>query len=195
MGKHKSKLERFQDICDAVFFAKERGIKPVPYQVAKEIKYPQSHTTNYMNELARKKILIKNKEGEYSLPVFKKAKDLDKNSKYYSLKLIDTLRNSFSKPSVQEPVVVYKNKHHKKKKPKYIKKDVEELDDQFSYFLDIINDFPLSMFVFSKKSLLLWIEQELRNLKKAKNHEDILEIRKNLDKIIEIVQESTEIIK
>lgn len=194
MAKHKSKLERFQDICDMVFFSDSKKIKPVPYQVAKEIKYPQSHTSNYMNELARKKILLKNKKGEYSLPKFKNLKEVEKNSKYYSLRLIDTLRSSFEKPKLKKES---KSLHtiKKTKKQEYLNKDIREIDEHFSYFLDIIEDFPLSFFIFSKKSLLFWVEQELKQLKKASTYEDILEIRRSLDKIIEIVQESTNVIK
>ena len=195
MTKHKSKLERFRDICEAVFFADERGIKPVPYQVAKEINYPQSHTTSYMNELARKKILNKNKNGLYSLPNFKSLKQLENADrklqlgKYYSWDILEHLRNNIDGGSK------HKVHHSKHSKSDNIEKDREDIDEEISFILDMINEFPTSYLFISKKDLLKWIEKEIVKLKNASSKKDISHLRFDVDLIIKLLQDSANIVK
>jgi len=198
MAKHKSKLERFRDICEAVYYSEEKGIKPVPYQIAKEIGYPQSHTTSYMNELAKKRILIKNKNGIYYLPKFKSIGDLDKAdkklqlSKYYTWEIFDKLRKHLS-GDVEEH---HAAKAHKKKKVHHnIDNEKDKIDEELLHILDVIDEIPLSFFVISKKDLLKWIEQTIIKLKKAESKHDLDHIRFDIDLIIKLLEDSTKVTK
>ena len=204
MVKHKSKIERYRDICDAVFFSNSKGIKPVPYQVAKEIGYPQSHTTSYMNELAKKKILIKKKSGIYSLPKFRDSKQLEKAidkmqlSKYYSWKIIDKLRNDLSEKEELEDNVEHAEIQQESDVEKEwfrIQKEKDKIDKEISYILDIIKDFPLSFFVIHKTDLLKWIKKEIQRLEDASSFEELDSIAFNIDLIIRILGDSARIIK
>lgn len=200
MAKHKSKLERFRDICEAVFFSDEKGLKSVPYQVAKEIGYPQSHTTSYMNELAKKKILIKDKNGIYSFPKFKSISDLEKAdeklklSKYYSWNILDKLRKDLGGGEEHHHEASHKHKtthvDHSK-----LKKDKEDLDDEISQILDMIDGFPLSFLIISKEDILRFLEQEIIKLKNATSHHELENIQFNIDLIIQILDDSAKVVK
>ncbi|UCD03663.1 MAG: hypothetical protein JSW73_03930 [Candidatus Woesearchaeota archaeon] len=201
MAKHKSKLERFRDICEAVFFSDERGIKPVPYQIAKEIGYPQSHTTSYMNELAKKRILIKTRNGMYHLLKFRSLDDLENAdsklqlSKYYSLEIFDKLRKDLG---IEEPEQQQKESIFKRKKvvlgPE-IDEERDSLDEEISHILDVIDDFPLSFFVISKKDLLKWIEKEIIKLKKAETKQELAHIKFDIDLIVKLLEDSAKVVK
>lgn len=200
MAKHKSKLERFRDICEAVFFSEEKDLKSVPYQVAKEIGYPQSHTTSYMNELAKKKILIKDKNGVYSFPKFKSISDLEKAdeklklSKYYSWEILDKLRKQLGggEEHHHETSRKHKTAHVDHSK---LKKDKEDLDDEISQILDMIDDFPLSFLIISKKDVLRFLEQEIIKLKNSTSHHELENIQFNIDLIIQILDDSAKVVK
>lgn len=201
MAKHKSKLERFRDICEAVFFSSEKGIKPVPYQIAKEIGYPQSHTTSYMNELAKNRILIKTKNGTYHLPKFKSLSELESAdsklqlSKYYSLEIFDNLRKNLG-GGTEEPKP-YKESIFKKKKiiTPEINDERENLDEEISHILDVIDDFPLSFFVMSKKDLLKLVEKEIIMLKKAETKQELSHIKFDIDLIVKLLEDSAKVVK
>jgi hypothetical protein len=201
MAKHKSKLERFRDICEAVFFSDDRGIKPVPYQIAKEIGYPQSHTTSYMNELAKKRILIKTRDGMYHIPRFRSLEDLENAdnklelSKYYSLEVFDNLRRGLGSG---EPEQKQKESIFKRKKvvacPE-IDEERDKLDEEISQILDVIDEFPLSFFVISKKDLLKWIEKEIIKLKKAETKQDLSHIKFDIGLIVKLLEDSAKVVK
>ena len=204
MVKHKSKIERYRDICEAVFFANSKNIKPVPYQIAKVIGYPQSHTTAYMNELAKKKILIKKKNGMYSLPKFKDLKQLERSidklqlSKYYSWKIIDKLRKKLSEKEELEENVEHaeiQQEANIEKEWFQIQKEKDKIDKEISYILDIIKEFPLSFFIIHKLDLLKWIKKEIQRLEDASSFEELDSIAFNIDLIIRMLGDSAKIIK